>query len=235
MPVRGPVSASRQRSDVTERYSLAKKIVAGIYDRTARQLYEPIVVQRAFPLFGGSLEELARAQGRKAVALAGGGTILDMPVGTAHFTVEAARRHPGIVVGADIAAGMLREARAQAARAAVANIQPVQADAHHLPFRDGSFAAILCTNGLQVIPGLRPAVRELARVLAPGGILYVSVVTLPLSRLVPRDAGERLPTFARAGIDVAAALGDAGLYVSRVERSRLATLIEALNPAKLAR
>ncbi len=83
----------------------AKKLIANIYSYTADKLYEPIVVKRAFPLFGGDLNDVVLEQGRRAVASAAGRPILDMPVGTAYFTVEMARAHPGLVVGVDIAAG----------------------------------------------------------------------------------------------------------------------------------
>lgn len=228
MPLRGPGAATRRRGHVTDRSSAAKRLVARIYDRSARRLYEPIVVRRAFPLLGGSVNDLALIQGREAVRVAAGRPILDMPVGTAHFTVKAARQHLGIVVGADIAEGMVREAGMRAEREALANLHPVQADAHALPFADGAFAAVLCTNGLQVIPGLVASVRELARVLAPGGMLYVSVITVGASRPVPRRARQKLPTFIRPDVDVARALSDAGFYIARIERSRLATLIDAL-------
>ncbi len=208
-----------------------KKLIGGIYSWAADTVYEPLVVNGAFEVFGGRMKELVRRQGLDAAGHAAGRPILDMPVGTAHFTVKAARQHSGIVVGADIAEGMVREAGMRAEREALANLHPVQADAHALPFADGAFAGILCTNGLQVIPGLIASVRELARVLAPGGMLYVSVITLGVSRLVPRRARRKLPTLIRADVDVARALSDAGLYVARMERSRLATLIEALNPA----
>lgn len=214
--------------------ALAKKLVAEIYSRTAGRLYEPVVVRGAFPLLGGDLNALALRQGRAAVAAAKGGAILDMPVGTAYFTIEMARAHPGIVVGTDIAGGMVREAASAGRRAGTGNMHVVQADAHHLPFADGALAAVMCTNGLQVIPGLRRSVVELARVLAPGGRIFVSVVSLPVSRALPRRAGRKLPTMLRSGLDVAEAFSDAGLYVTRIERSRLATLMEALKPVERA-
>jgi SAM-dependent methyltransferase len=209
----------------------SKRIIGGIYSYAAEKLYEPIVVQRAFPFFGGRLNELALEQGRRAVDAAGGGPILDMPVGTAYFTVEAAARHGGLVVGADIAAGMVQQAASAAAGRGLDNLAAVQADAHHLPFKDGSFSAILCTNGLQVMPGLTESVNEMARVLAPGGTLYASVVTLPLSRLMPTGASAKLPTMMRSGLDVAEEFSKAGIYVTKVRHERLATLIEALKPA----
>jgi SAM-dependent methyltransferase len=197
----------------------AQKIVAGIYSVAAKRFYEPVVVHGGFRLFGGRLNELVAEQGREAVRVADGGPILDMPVGTAYFTRAVARLHPGLVVGVDIAEGMVRESALVARREGLSNLVAVQADAHRLPFPDGAFEAILCTNGLQVMPGLRPAVEELARVLAPGGTLFVSVVGLPLR-------GDSLPT-ALATRNVRSALEGAGLEIAHHETTRLATLLRA--------
>jgi ubiquinone/menaquinone biosynthesis C-methylase UbiE len=161
--------------------SRAKKVIGGIYSFAADKIYEPVVVKGVFRLFGGPLNSLVVEQGRKAVEIAEGRPILDMPVGTAYFTIEMAKIHPGIVVGVDIAYGMVKEAEAAARRAGVSGFEAVQADSHHLPFEDGTFGAILCTNGLQVIPGLQPTLKELTRVLAPSGTLFVSVVNVPIS------------------------------------------------------
>lgn len=208
----------------------AKKIVAGIYSAAAEKIYEPVVVRRAFPLFGGNVNELALQQGRSAVATAHGRPILDMPVGTAYFTVQMAKEHDGIVVGVDIARGMVEQAMRTARAQGCSNVWPVQGDAHRLPFPDGAFGAILCTNGLQVIPGLDRSISELARVLGPGGVMYTSVISVPVSRALPRATARKLPTMLRSGFDVAEVISDAGLYVTSVSRERFATLIEAIKP-----
>jgi SAM-dependent methyltransferase len=207
-----------------------KRLIGGVYSVMAKRLYEPIVVKRAFPLFGGDLQTPVLAQGRRAAEIAAARPILDMPVGTAFFTIETARKHPGLIVGADIARGMVTEAKARAGRAGIANLATTQADAHNLPFGDGTFAAILCTNGLQVIPGLGRALDEMSRLLAPGGILYASVVHLPVGALVPGAAAAHLPTLLSSRRSLTGAFGAAGLRVTSVERQRLATLVEALKP-----
>jgi ubiquinone/menaquinone biosynthesis C-methylase UbiE len=197
----------------------AKKIVGSIYSAAAHRVYEPLVVHGGFRLLGGRLNELVAEQGRAAVAVAAGRPILDMPVGTAYFTRAVAAAHPGLVVGVDIADGMVRAARSVALSEGLPNLAVVQADAHRLPFPGGTFGAILCTNGLQVIPGLRPAVEELARVLAPDGVLFVSVVGLPMrSRSLPTLLATR---------NVMDALEGAGLRVRIGPSSRLATLYES--------
>jgi SAM-dependent methyltransferase len=206
--------------------SRAQRIVTSIYSHAARRLYEPLVVRGSFRLFGGELNELVAEQGRAAVSVAAGRPILDVPVGTAYFTSAVAGAHQGLVVGADIAEGMVRSAADLAARSSLSNFVVVQADAHALPFASGSFGAILCTNGLQVIPGLRPAVLELARVLAPGGTLFVSVLGLPLGDVLPAGAASRLPTVLARRTQVRDELERAGLTVTKTTKSRLATLWE---------
>ena len=201
----------------------AKRLIGGIYSFAADKLYEPVVVHGAFRLFGGPLNDLVVEQGRRAVSGARGGAILDLPVGTGFFTVEMARRHEGIVVGVDIAEGMVREAAGRDAP----NLLAVQADAHHLPFEDASFRAVVCTNGLQVMPGLGPSLDEMERVLAPGGRLYVSVLLAPVGAAFRSDTREHLPTLVRPSRDVVAAIAARGLHVTRQDRVRFATLIEA--------
>jgi ubiquinone/menaquinone biosynthesis C-methylase UbiE len=88
----------------------------------------------------------------------------------------------------------------------------------------------MCSNGLQVIPGLRPAVAELARVLGPTGMLFVSVVTAPLGAVLPRAAAQRLPAILRSGAGVAEAIAETGLEITSLRRDRLAYLIEARKP-----
>jgi SAM-dependent methyltransferase len=207
--------------------SRAQRIVTEIYSRTAHRLYEPLVVHGSFPLLGGDLNARVVEQGRAAVRVAAGRPILDVPVGTGYFTSEVAGAHPGLVVGVDIASGMVRKARSLATRRSLSNLVVAQANVHRLPFASGSFGAVLCTNGLQVIPGLGPAVRELERVLAPGGTLFVSVVGLPLGAVLPSSVADALPTVLAARSKIEEGLGAAGLTMTRTSKRRLSTLYEA--------
>jgi len=155
-----------------------------------------------------------------------------MPVGTAYFAVQVARRHEGLVVGADIAEGMVRATRRAATEAGVTNLAAVRADAHALPFADGSFGAILCTNGLQVIPGLDASLAELARVLAPDGTMYTSIIAVPLGRALPPRAAEHLPTLFKSRREVTRAFARAGLEVHSIASNRFALLLEAARRAR---
>jgi SAM-dependent methyltransferase len=207
-----------------------KRVVGSIYSAAAERFYEPVVVKGTFRLLGGrhgKLHELVLDQGRRAVTIAAGRPILDMPVGTAFFTIPTARAHDGIVVGADIAEGMVKQAQRVARDGGVDNVLVVRADAHRLPFADETFGAVLCSNGLQVIPGLQPTLMELKRVLAADASLLASVVGIPLSRLLPVEAAARLPAILRGDRDLLRAVADAGLPIGHATTSRLATFIEA--------
>jgi ubiquinone/menaquinone biosynthesis C-methylase UbiE len=205
-----------------------KRMIGGLYSRVAENLYEPVVVHGGFRLFGGRLNDLVLAQGRRAVSAAQGRPILDIPAGTGYFTTHIAQRHDDIVVAADYASGMARQIGHAAGRLDRANLVAIQADIHELPFGDGSFAAVLCTNGLQVIPGLDRSLSELARVLAPGGVLLVSVLTAPLGSPLPERVSRKLPAVLRSGRSVADAIFATGLMVTAFRRERLAHLIEAV-------
>lgn len=79
------------------------------------------------------------------------------------------RVRTGGVVGADLSAAMVVEARRRAPAALSARF--VAADAHRLPFGDGSFDRCRVERTLQHVSGPRRAVCEMARVLRPGGRL----------------------------------------------------------------
>jgi len=205
----------------------AQRAVAGIYSRAARRLYEPIVVNGVFPLLGGDLHEKVHALGRRAREVAGDTPILDLPVGTAYFTLDVARHHEGLVIGADIAAGMVQRTRAAARERGASNLIAVQADAHHLPFNNATFGAILCTNGLQVMPDLPTTLKEFRRVLTPNGTLFVTTITAPIDQVLPKTATPHLPTLMRSSASVQREFEAAGFETSHLESQRLAYWFEA--------
>jgi ubiquinone/menaquinone biosynthesis C-methylase UbiE len=207
-----------------------KRFIGGAYSYAADKFYDGLIVKGAFRLFGGRLNEHVLKHGRRAVEIADGKPILDMPVGTGYFTLDVARTHKGLVVGTDIAEGMVVQARRNAEAAGLDNLSGIRADAHHLPFADGAFAAVLCHNGLQVIPGLIPTVTELVRVLESGGTMFVSVVAAPAGGILPERSRRHLPTMLRPRADVAQVLLDSGLTNVQVRHERLAALYEAVKP-----
>ncbi len=111
------------------------------------------------------------------------------------------------ITGIDINDGMLSAARRNQ------QIEWHQGSAVELPFVDGSFDVVLCQQGLQYFPDRVAAVREMARVLAPGGRIALNVwgamerqpFYVALVDGIVRFLGED----ARAGFDLAFSLNTA--------------------------
>lgn len=99
-----------------------------------------------------------------------GDHILDLACGTGVVTRELAKRLPGSgrLAAADHSAGMLGVARALAKEAGL-DVEWVEADAAALPFADRRFDLAFCQQALQFFPIKLGALRELRRVLKPGG------------------------------------------------------------------
>ncbi|HYI44065.1 MAG TPA: methyltransferase domain-containing protein [Actinomycetota bacterium] len=207
-----------------------KRFVGGIYSSAAERFYEPMVVQGAFRLFGGELNQRIIELQTAAVSSVPGKAVLDMPTGTGYFTVELGGAYDGLVVAADIASGMVRESTAAAKEAGLDNVHCVQADVHRLPFPDGAFPIVFCWNGLQVMPGLDASVAELARVTAPGGRLLASTLHLPIGAALPSAASRHLPAALSSRRRMAEVFEAHGLRVISMTAERLSTIFDTLKP-----
>ncbi|TMD30533.1 MAG: methyltransferase domain-containing protein [Chloroflexi bacterium] len=108
-------------------------------------------------------------------AVAGAPAILDVGTGTGTLAFAALRRWPGATItGIDASGGMLREARGRAERLPAADRSHITfqvAEADRLPFPDRSFDVAVSSFVLQLVPDRSAALREVARVLRPGGML----------------------------------------------------------------
>ncbi len=107
--------------------------------------------------------------------------LLDVATGTADLAIEAARRHPEIqVTGIDFIREMLTPGRQKVKdRGLAGRIRLLQADALALPFPDGSFDAVGIAFGIRNIPDRMAALREMRRVLIPGGSVYILEMNAP--------------------------------------------------------
>ena len=108
-----------------------------------------------------------------------GDRVLDACCGTGDLAVAAERRG-GRVVGLDFSERMLERARRKSGA-----IQWVQGDALALPFGDGEFDAATVGFGVRNLADLEAGLRELARVVRPGGKLAVLEITRPRGILKP--------------------------------------------------
>ena len=111
----------------------------------------------------------------KRAALRPGERVLDVACGTGVVTRLAAQRvgETGAVAGLDVNAGMLAVARS--ATPAKLGIDWYEAGADAIPLPDGAYDVVLCQMGLQFIANKLGALREMRRVLAPGGRLLLNV------------------------------------------------------------
>ncbi len=114
---------------------------------------------------------------RRAVELAQvdrGSRVLDCATGTGDLALAFARRvgTEGVVIGTDFCPEMLTHARLKAQQRGV-NIQFQTADAMVLPFPDGEFDAASISFGIRNVDDPVRCLREMARVVKPGGRVVV--------------------------------------------------------------
>jgi demethylmenaquinone methyltransferase/2-methoxy-6-polyprenyl-1,4-benzoquinol methylase len=93
--------------------------------------------------------------------------VLDVATGTGAVARELRRRFGCTVVALDQSAGMLAEARRRLGDA----VELVEGEADHLPFADGEFDALTFTYLLRYVEDPAATLRELARVVRPGGVI----------------------------------------------------------------
>ncbi|HYJ08593.1 MAG TPA: methyltransferase domain-containing protein [Polyangiaceae bacterium] len=130
----------------------------------AATAYEDFFVPAMFREWAPRVADAARIEA--------GARVLDVACGTGVVAREAARRvgPEGKVVGLDANPGML----AVAARLAP-SLAWQQGDAHELPFESGSFDVVVSQFGLMFFADRVRALREMLRVVAPGGRIAVCV------------------------------------------------------------
>jgi demethylmenaquinone methyltransferase/2-methoxy-6-polyprenyl-1,4-benzoquinol methylase len=98
--------------------------------------------------------------------------VLDVATGTAGVALAWTRRTPADVVGVDLTEEMLRVGRDRVARRnAEGQIRLVVGRAEQLPFPDASFDALTFTYLLRYVTDPAATLRELARVVRPGGAI----------------------------------------------------------------
>jgi demethylmenaquinone methyltransferase/2-methoxy-6-polyprenyl-1,4-benzoquinol methylase len=100
------------------------------------------------------------------------GLVLDVATGPGGVARQLVQRSRAQVVGLDVTATMLDTAAALVSRDGVAGrVSLVRATGERLPFADGCFDALTFTYLLRYVPDPEAVVREMARVVRPGGVV----------------------------------------------------------------
>jgi len=121
-----------------------------------------------------------------AIAARPGQRVLDVATGTGLVAFELARRSGCEVVGLDQSEQMLARARARlsAEPSLAGRMRFVHGEAERLPFADGEFDALTFTYLLRYVDDREATMRELARVVRPGGRIGMVEFGVPSSPLL---------------------------------------------------
>lgn len=154
---------------VTEGTYLGTRSVVRMYDWTARRYngVKKFQFMNEARFIGAPLSEhLANRPGAK---------VLDVATGTGRtlLALDALHDSNATMVGVDHSMPMLRQAQADLRPPSQAATL-VQGDAHRLMLADESVDAVSCLEALEFMADPRQVVREMIRVLKPGGIVLVS-------------------------------------------------------------
>jgi ubiquinone/menaquinone biosynthesis C-methylase UbiE len=135
---------------------------------------------------------ITRARLLDTLAPRPGERILEVGPGTGYYSlaVAGALAPGGTLELLDVQPEMLDHTLGRAREAGVANIHGTEADARELPFEDDSFDAAYLVAVLGEIPGQDAALRELRRVLKPGGRLVVGELFGDPHMVTPRALRE---------------------------------------------
>jgi demethylmenaquinone methyltransferase/2-methoxy-6-polyprenyl-1,4-benzoquinol methylase len=132
-------------------------------------------------LMTAGLHHRWRERAADRAELRSGDSALDVCCGTGDLALELSRRVApgGRVVGCDFSEPMLDLAREKASERGVAGVRFEWADALQLPYDDGRFDAVTVGFGVRNFADRDRGLREMARVLRPGGRLVILEFTEP--------------------------------------------------------
>jgi len=210
---------------------------------TARQLFAPLgpTYDRYAYLLSFGQDARWRRFMVSRVNAGPGSRVLDVATGTAAVAIELVRRHGCSVVGIDQSPEMLAEGRSRVEAAGLSDrIELVEGRAEELPFEDAAFDGLTFTYLLRYVDDPGATLRELVRVVRPGGTIAALEFGVPPGPL-PRAAwrlyvrvGLRL-----AGAAIAPGWGEVGRFLGPsirgfYDRYPLGTLLELWREAGIA-
>jgi SAM-dependent methyltransferase len=108
------------------------------------------------------------------------GDAIEIGAGSGRLLIRAGLERPYRLVALDYAVYAMRAVHENAARAGVTALRTL-GDARALPFPDGSFDLVLSGGLLEHFRDPAPVIREMARILRPGGLFYADIVPRKVS------------------------------------------------------
>jgi demethylmenaquinone methyltransferase/2-methoxy-6-polyprenyl-1,4-benzoquinol methylase len=111
--------------------------------------------------------------------------ILDVASGTGDFAFEALTLNPDKIIGFDLSEGMMNYGREKARRLGVeSTVQFIKGDSEQMPFDDNSFDAITVGFGVRNFENLENGLKEMHRVLRPGGKIAILEASTPGNTII---------------------------------------------------
>lgn len=127
-------------------------------------------------LLSMGIDKWWRKQTVASMKIAPGERVLDLCTGTCDLVLDTMKYKPSHVMGLDLSREMLIRGDGKVSGLPVFLMQ---ADAAHLPFDDGSFDRACVGFGIRNVEQMDAALKEVARVLRPGGRFAVLEFTIP--------------------------------------------------------
>lgn len=177
--------SAEQKSEVLKEWGESAKYWA-THAETIREMFMPMTL--------ALVDEAQIVSGQSVLDIAGG-------AGEPSLTIAGVVGPSGLVTCTDGAQEMVDVAQSESIKRGITNVRFQQCLADALPFENNSFDAVVCRLGAMFFPDPLAALKEMLRVLKPGGRValvvwdknevnpFFSIPTEVVSRYVPTDTG----------------------------------------------
>ena len=182
----------------------------------------------AYEAFATSVTDYFAADAVRLARMGPSADVLDVAAGTGAFTMAAARRGAR-VLATDFSPAMIRRLQRKCGSLSYQNVQTALMDGQDLELPDARFDVAASLFGLMFFPDHRSGLRELHRVLRPGGQVLVSVWAPPARVELMRLLGDAVMT---AGIEPAGG-GNAPYWLELCDTRCLCALLREVGFRKI--